>query len=153
MLGDLIIFVGTVAFAIYTILEKRIAGSYDDLVLNTFVFWLGAVLMLPFAALPVITMHWTHVPSAAWWGLALLVICGSVIAYPIYAFALNELAASKVAAFSYLQPIIVAVLAVVFSGEHIGKMEIAAGALVLFGMYVSGGTSRRYVHHLAHSGT
>ncbi len=82
-----------------------------------------------------------------------LVICGSVIAYVIYAFALNELAASKVAAFSYLQPIIVAVLAIVFSGEHIRKMEIAAGALVLLGMYVSGRTSRRYVHHLAHSGT
>ncbi len=93
---------------VLTAKHNREHSNYDDLVLNTFVFGLGAVRMLPFAPLPVITMHRTQVPERAWWGLAFLVICGSVIAYAIYAFALNELAASKVAAFSYLQPIIVA---------------------------------------------
>lgn len=151
--GDIIILVGTITFAIYTILEKKIAGRYDDLVLNAFVFGLGALLMLPFAASSVIEMHWTHVPLRAWWGLSFLIVCGSVIAYVIYAFALSELAASKVADFSYLQPIIVAVLAVVFSGEHISKMEIAAGALVLLGMYFACRRSTRHFHHLAHTGT
>ena len=34
-------------------------------------------------------------------------------------------------------------LAILFSGEHIGKMEIASDALALFGMYVSGRTPSR----------
>jgi drug/metabolite transporter (DMT)-like permease len=86
-------------------------------------------------------------------GALFLVVCGSVIAYVIYAFALSELVASKVAAFSYLQPIIAAILAVMFSGEHISLIEVAAGALVLLGMYFSGRKSTRHFHHLAHSGT
>jgi drug/metabolite transporter (DMT)-like permease len=63
--GDLIILTGTVAFAIYTILEKKIAGRYEDLVLNALVFGLGAVLMFPFAILSVVKVHWAHVPVAA----------------------------------------------------------------------------------------
>ena len=57
-----------------------------------------------------------------------LFIYGSVITHGIYVFCFSRLPASKTAAFSYLQPIVVAMHTVVFSHNHISKGEIAAEA-------------------------
>jgi drug/metabolite transporter (DMT)-like permease len=151
-LGDLLVLAGIVAFSSYTMLEKRIAGRYDNLTLNAFVFGLGGLLMLPFAARSTAAVRWSEVPVAAWWGLAFLVLCGSVIAYALYAFALGELTASKVGAFAYLQPVLVAVLAVLFVHERLTVIKIVGSVLVLVGMYLAGRPAARHAHRLAHSG-
>lgn len=69
--------------------------------------------------------------------LGCLVIFGSVAAYLIYAFALSVLSASKAAAFAYLQPLTAVALGVWLLGEHISMREIAAGVLILLGVYLT----------------
>ncbi|MGI8547221.1 MAG: DMT family transporter [Gemmatimonadaceae bacterium] len=152
LVGDAIVFAGTVAFSGCTTLEKRIAGKYDHLTLNAFVFGLGALLMLPFTVRSVAAVSWSAVPLRAWRGLGFMALGGSVIAYVLYAFALSRLTASKVGAFAYVQPILVAILAVLFTNEHVTMMEVVGGAFVLLGMYLAGRPPARNFHRLAHGG-
>lgn len=63
VLGDILILVGTVAFASYTIFDKKIFRQHDDLVLNVRVFGLGGVLTLPPGAPSLINMRWAKVPA------------------------------------------------------------------------------------------
>ncbi len=149
LVGDALIFAGTVAFSGYTILEKRIAGKYDDLTLNALAFGLGALLMLPLTVQSVGAVSWSAVPLRAWGGLGFMALGGSVIAYVLYAYALSGLPASRVGAFAYVQPILVAVL---FTHEHITALELVGGVLVLVGMAVAGRPAARLVHRLAHGG-
>lgn len=135
--GDLIVLSGSTAFAVYTILVKEISGIYDDLTLNSAVFAVGAVLMLPFAAGATLTISWQGIPVRAWLGLAFMAVCGSVVGYVIYGYALRHLPAYRVAAFTYLQPVITAALAVWLVDESVTVLEVFGGVLIISGMYLT----------------
>jgi drug/metabolite transporter (DMT)-like permease len=135
--GDVIMLMGTAVFAYYTILLKKIARDYDALSLNTIIFAFGAVLMLPFTARDLIGTHWTVLPSEARWGIAFMITLGSVVAYLIYAFALTELSATRVAVFNYLQPVIAAALGAWLLREVLTIHVVAGGALILLGVYLT----------------
>ena len=135
--GDLLAVVGSAVFAYYTILMKEAADRYDTLTLNTIIFTLGAVLMLPFTARELLAIRWSAMPTVAWWGLAYMVIPGSVLAYLLFAFVLTELAPSRVAAFNYLQPLIAISLGVWMLGEKVTHSLVAGGVLILAGLYLT----------------
>jgi len=135
--GDIYMLLGTAVFAYYTILLKKVATQYDSLSLNTVLFIFGAAFMLPFSARALLAVRWTALPADAWWGIAFLVICGSVLAYLIYAFALTELTATRVAAFNYLQPVIAAALGAWLLGEALTARVLAGGGLILAGVYLT----------------
>ena len=136
-LGDLIVLSGSTAFAFYTILVKEISGIYDDLTMNAAIFVLGALLMLPLGTGATLAISWRGIPARAWLGLAFMAICGSVIGYVIYGFALRHLPASRVAAFTYLQPVITAALAVWLVNESVTALEVFGGVLIISGMYLT----------------
>jgi len=66
-----------------------------------------------------------------------MILFGSVVPYLIYAFALTELAASRVAAFSYLQPVIATALGVWLLAERLTSSAVAGGTLILLGVYLT----------------
>ena len=135
--GDLTILGSSAAFACYTILVKKVSDRYDALTLNTLVFGLGALLLLPLGTPAVLRVQWSALSSPVWWSLAYMIIFGSLVPYLLYAFALTELAASRVAAFSYLQPAIATALAIWLLGERLTLRAVVGGALILLGVYLT----------------
>ena len=135
--GDVILLVGSAVFAYYTILLKKVARRFDALTLNTIFFILGGAFMLPFGIPAMAGVSWSSLPPQAWWGIAFLVVCGSLLAYTIYAFALTELTAARVAAFAYLQPLIAAGLGVWLLGESLTGRVLGGGVLILLGVYLT----------------
>lgn len=135
--GDLILLLSTLVFAIYTILMKEVANDFDGLTLNTLVFVLGALMMLPFCAHAVVVTRWTALSLKAWSGLAFLIVFGSVISYLLFAYVLTELAASRAAAFNYLQPIIASGLGIWILSERLTSKVLIGGALILAGVYLT----------------
>jgi drug/metabolite transporter (DMT)-like permease len=135
--GDLLALAGSAVFAYYTILVKEAGDQYDALTLNAMIFALGAALMLPFTAHELLVVRWSAMPPVAWWGLAYMVVLGSVLAYLLFAFALTELAPSRVAAFNYLQPLIAISLGVWMLGEKVTSSLVVGGTLILGGLYLT----------------
>jgi drug/metabolite transporter (DMT)-like permease len=135
--GDLIILASSAAFACYTILVKKVSDRCDALTLNTLVFGLGAVLLAPLGTPAVLDVRWSALSSSVGWSLAYMIVFGSVVPYLIYALALTELAASRVAAFSYLQPVIATALAIWLLAERLTLRAVIGGALILLGVYLT----------------
>ena len=136
-LGDLILLASVLVFAIFTILMKEVTNQFDALTLNTLIFGLGAIMMLPFCARAVIATNWAALRLEAWWGLAFLVVFGSVISYLLFAYVLTELAASRAAAFNYLQPVIASGLGIWVLSERLTSKVLVGGALILAGVYLT----------------
>jgi drug/metabolite transporter (DMT)-like permease len=135
--GDVILVLGSLSFAIFTIQVKEISGQIDALTLNAVAFMMGAILMVPFSAHGLVQVRWQAVPARAWWSVLFMIVLGSVVAYLFYAIALGTLSASRVAAFCYLQPVIAAALGVMLLSEHISRQVIAGGVLILLGVYMT----------------
>ncbi|MGH9326653.1 MAG: DMT family transporter [Terriglobia bacterium] len=136
--GDLLLLVGRLAFAYYTILMKQGAEHYDALTLNALTFTVGAVFLIPFSVPSLVRASWRNLPSQSWEGLAFMVIFGTVLAYLVYAFALTVMTASQAAAFSYLAPVIAIALGVWLLSESITWRVWAGGAMILLGIFFTG---------------
>jgi drug/metabolite transporter (DMT)-like permease len=149
--GDVVMILACAVFAYYTILTKQVANRYDPLVLNVYVFALGALFLIPFCGYSTAMVAWGRIPAGAWLGLAYMVLFGSFVAYLIYAFALERLSASNVAAFAYLQPVMAALLGLWLLGERISTPVVIGGALILGGLYLTERArgSGKHMTHLA----
>ncbi len=136
-LGDLIVLAASAVFAGYTIQLKKVADQFDALTLNALTYGMGALLLIPFAAWAVLETRWSAITVHAIWALAYVVVFGSVVPYTIYAFAMTELAASRVAAFSYLQPVIATALGIWLLAEKLTASLVTGGVLILLGVYLT----------------
>lgn len=134
-LGDVILMAEVVVFAYYTILMKEVVNQYDVVTLNTVVFGLGALMMVPFSARAVWNVRWSQVPLRAVLGLAFMTFFSCVLGYLLFAYALKGLSASRVAAFNYIEPVMGTALGVWLLHDKVGLWGILGGGLILLGVY------------------
>ena len=133
--GDLILMVEVVVFAYYTILMKGVIDQYDVVTLNTLVFGLGALMMIPFGARAVLHVNWSQIPVRSVLGLGFMTFFSCVIGYLLFAYALKGLTASRVAAFNYIEPVMGTALGVWLLHDKVSPWGIFGGALILLGVY------------------
>ena len=67
----------------------------------------------------------------AWWGLAYLTVFGSLVGFTAFAFCINELPASTVGTYAYVNPVVAVFLGAAFLDERLTSGLLAGGALIL----------------------
>ncbi len=141
LLGDFITLCGSIAFALYVVLGKRVAGKYDALTMTTWNYLFGGLIILPVAINRALALgpfaNWQAVPWSAWACLAFTAIFSSTLAYLFYFWLLRYLEASQLSAFSYLLPVSATILGILFLGERGSWSELLGAALALFGLFLT----------------
>jgi drug/metabolite transporter (DMT)-like permease len=135
LLGDVILMAEIVVFAYYTILLKEVVDQYDVITLNTLIFSLGALLMIPFGARAVWRQNWSQIPLRSFLGLGFMTFFSAVLGYLLFVYALKGLTASRVAAFNYIEPIMATALGIWLLHDRVGLWGLLGGALILLGVY------------------
>ena len=136
-LGDLFAFLGNLAFSIYTVAGKHVASRYGSIPVNTLAYAIGAATLLPISWAARGSFHAAEISAAAWLSLLYMVIFGSVVAYLIYYYALMHIPASRVAAFTYAEPVLAAILGFLLLGEPVTWALGVGGAMVLAGVWIA----------------
>jgi len=114
-----------------------VSARHDAITMNTFAYVGGAIVLSPVIVLNARHFDFTAVSASAWLSVAYMAVFSSVVSYLIYNYALSHIAASRVSAFSYLQPLLATLLAIPILGEHVTIYLLAGGALVLAGVYIT----------------
>ena len=135
-LGDLIVFLGTFTFALFTAFNKRIAHLRTALTVNTFAYVGGALILAPLTAFQLLLVK-PGAPPFVWATVAYMALFPSVAAYLIFSWALKRLPASHLAMFSYLQPLCAVVLAAMILHEPVEPPVLWGGCLILAGVAVT----------------
>lgn len=136
-LGDLLTLGGSLGFALYTVYGKRVAERYDTLTLNTYTYVAGLVGVAPLAGWELFEVNWQAVTWRGWLGVAYMAGLASVAAYVIFYYALTKISASRVIAFSYLQPVLATLLGIFILGEALSHYLVIGGVMVLTGVYLA----------------
>jgi drug/metabolite transporter (DMT)-like permease len=139
LLGDAITMTGSVGFATYAVLGKRVAGEYDALTMTAYNHFAGALVLFPLAVNQAWTLHaagnWRAVSWEAWAAILYMGLFGSAVAYVLYYWLLRYLEASQLSAFTYLLPVMATILGILTLGEKGSGMQLVGGALALGGVY------------------
>jgi drug/metabolite transporter (DMT)-like permease len=138
VVGDAITMTGSIGFATYVVLGKRVAGKYDTLTMTAFNHFAGALIVLPLAIYEAARLYsagnWP-LPWQAWAALLYMAVFGSAVAYVFYFWLLRYLEASQLSAFTYILPVVATVLGILWLGEKGSWGQVLGGALALGGVY------------------
>ena len=136
--GDAITMAGSIGFAIYVVLGKRVAEQYDTLTMTAFNHFAGALMVLPAAMHQIRTLSpaglWQQ-PWRAWAAVVYMAVVSSALAYVFYFWLLRYLEASQLAAFTYLLPVLATILGILWLGEKGSWSQVLGGVMALGGVY------------------
>jgi drug/metabolite transporter (DMT)-like permease len=79
--------------------------------------------------------------STAWGALAYLTVFGSLVGFTAFAYCLNELPASTVGTYAYVNPVVAVTLGGLILGEPVSAGLVSGGALILVAVLLT--TARR----------
>lgn len=137
LIGAMLIVINSCCYAMYLVYSKPMMARLSAKRVIRRMFMAAAVIMIPIAAVPLARQDWASIPGRAWLGLALVIIGPTVIAYLLNAWALAHADSSVVAAYTYVQPVLTAILAAVYLQEEIRPVVIVAAAMIFVGLYMS----------------
>jgi drug/metabolite transporter (DMT)-like permease len=132
--GDLLILVAVFSWAAYTVLSKRLLVRYDPMTVTGWSIISGTLLCLPALFVPGAIPRLETIPIGAWGAIAYLSVGTSVIAYPLWSYALRYMDASKVAVTTNTQPILTAALSWLLFREQFTPGFFIGAALILAGV-------------------
>jgi drug/metabolite transporter (DMT)-like permease len=139
LLGDAITMAGSIGFAMYAVLGKRVAGEYDALTMTAYNHFAGALVVLPLAIRQAWMLgaagNWRAVSWQAWAAILYMGLFGSAVAYALYYWLLRYLEASQLSAFTYLLPVLASILGMLTLGEKGSWTQVLGGGLALGGVY------------------
>jgi drug/metabolite transporter (DMT)-like permease len=139
LLGDAVTMTGSVGFATYAVLGKRVVREYDALTMTAYNHFAGALLVLPLAVRQAWMLgtagNWRAVPWQAWVSILYMGLFGSAVAYVLYYWLLRYLEASQLSAFTYLLPVLASILGILTLGEKGSWAQVLGGTLALGGVY------------------
>jgi drug/metabolite transporter (DMT)-like permease len=134
--GNFLFIINATSFGIYLILVKKLLEKYHPFLALKWMFTIGFLITLPFTFSEFTKVEWHALPIDII-GAILYVILGTTFCtYVFNAFALKQLKASTVGAFSYLQPLIGVFFAIIAGKDHLNTLKLVAMFLVLLGVYL-----------------
>ena len=136
-IGDLLIFISAVNWAVYTILSRRELRRHPAARMMFYVMLLGWLFTCVWLFGPGPGL--SELPSISargWAAILMLGIFGSGLAYIAWYDALQALPAAQLGAFLNIEPLVTTLLATLMLNEPIGWITLLGGAIILAGVYL-----------------
>ena len=132
--GDLLILISAGTWAIYSIVGKKITLNYSPLMTIIYLFLIMSVYIAPFTINTENIKAVIHLSFSAWLAVIFLGIFCSAVAYVLWAQSMNEMPASRVGAFLYVQPFITFFAAWILLNEPVTFLTMVSGIIIVGGV-------------------
>ena len=136
VLGDTLIFINSLSFAIFIIIVKPMMVKYHAITITKWVFVFGSFMVLPFGYNEFAAIAWHTFDYKIWLCVLFVVIGVTFVAYALNIYALRELNASTVSAYIYLQPVFTTIIAWMVLKATPNLLHGVAAALIFIGVYL-----------------
>jgi drug/metabolite transporter (DMT)-like permease len=137
--GNLIILMGIVSFAFYTVLSKNFQKKHTSIELTTwFVFTTTVVFAIPAISENLASGGWWHYISLKGiFAISVTGIIGAALYYILYQYLIRNASPTVASMTQYLQPFGVFLLSSLFIGENITAVLLIGAVLSLVGVWIT----------------
>ncbi|HEX4836781.1 MAG TPA: DMT family transporter [bacterium] len=134
--GDVLALASAANWAIVSVASKPVLRRLPSTLMMAYVMLLGWVLLVPFFVSAHGWRELGHVTPGGWGAVVFLGVFCSGVAYLFWYDALEQIEASQVAAFIYLEPLVTVIAAALLLGEAVRLATFVGGLLILLGVYL-----------------
>lgn len=135
LLGNLLCLGAQLCAAIYYVGFEGIIKKYSPYVLMKWMFFISVLTYVPFCMPDMLKVNYMMLPWEIWAGLAFIITIPTFFGYLMIPLAQRSLKPTVVSAYSYLQPVFAAIVAVMMSVGDFGWGKVAATVLIFVGIY------------------
>lgn len=151
LLGNILLIISDIAYAIGALLTKELLKKYSTLVLVSVMFFVGFITFaIPAVREMMLNPYWvSKITVLGVLGLLYIVILSSVCAYFLFEWGLGKIDFVQANLITYIEPAVAASIAVPVLGERVSYSFIVGTILIVLGVYW--GTLGKAEHHHPHS--
>jgi len=128
--GVMLMVASMVAFALYTVLSKKVIGRHGAIVLTSLASLLGGLFLLPLTWIndgP----PWRGLTPWHWLAVAHLAVFATAAAYAAYFHGMGRVSASRASTLFFAKPVLAALLAWFLLREPLGTASLLGGTLIV----------------------
>lgn len=136
--GNLLVLLGVSSYSLYLVLIKPVAGKYHTIHIMKWMFLSASVITLP--------LSWPHIIEAKafsaatnWTVIARLLyscVFATYIAYLVNVVALKYISPTRESLYSYLQPVIVTIVAIILGQDKLSWIDPVSLLLIFASFYL-----------------
>lgn len=135
MLGNFLIFINALSWALYLVLIKPLMEKYDSLTVMKWVFFFGLIIIFPFTVKSFSITSFVTIPFKIWMSISFVVFGATIVAYFLNNYSLKTVSPSVNGIYIYLQPMIASVVAILFGKDELTVFKTIAALLIMAGVY------------------
>lgn len=140
-LGNMLFVINAGSFALYLVFVRPLSQKYHPVQLLKWLFLIGWIVCFPVTWTEFKEVSWSGMPFSALWRIGFVVLGTTFLTYLFNIFALKILKASTVSVFTYLQPVMGILFAVMVGADRLTVVGVFSFLAVLFGVYL---VTKRY---------
>lgn len=133
--GNLFIMVNTASWSFYLVVSKPLMVKYNPFLMMKWMFLIGFIAVFPFSIQQVLKIDLSSFDSYTWFSLLYIIIGTTFMAYFFITYALKRLSSPVVAYYTYLQPVLVAIIGIIVFAEKVSWVKIVSALMVFAGIY------------------
>ena len=133
-LGAVLLLLNSLSFSLYLGIFRPLISRYSVTAFMKWMFLFSFLMSLPFSCKSFFTIDYQAIPATVLWEIAFLVIFATVFAYLLIPYGQKRIRPTLVSMYSYLQPIIAAVVSVIIGMDRLGWQKVLAIVMVFGGV-------------------
>lgn len=140
VLGNLFLLIATIGAVEHSIFSKKSLGKYHTMTVTFWSFIIGSITFFPMFIYELYKYHPLNALDVRGIsGLIFGIFFSSALAYYLFEWGLKRVFTQEVGIFTYIDPIVAAVLAWFLLGESITTLFLGGSFLVFFGIFIAEG--------------
>ncbi len=136
VLGDGLLIVATVCWAIYTNLAHRFVHVYGSLKTTTVMMITGTPVLLLVCAPSLLEQDWARIRPLSWLGVVYSGLLSIALAYIIWNHGVRKIGGTRTAAYGNLTPVVALLVAWPVLGEVPTPGQLVGAVVILCGIYL-----------------
>jgi len=132
--GIVLLLVNSLSFSLYLGLFRPIISKYSVVTFMKWSFLFSLLLSLPISGKGLLTTDYAAIPGKVAWEIGYLIIFATFVAYFLIPYGQKFIRPTLVSMYSYLQPIIAAVVSIWAGLDSLTWQKVLASALVVGGV-------------------
>ncbi len=129
--GEALALATAASWAAYSVLIRPLMARYSALQLSAFMMVVGTIALVPFALPQLASQDWGAVPGDAWLALAYAAILSVSLTNILYFTAIHRVGASRAALYTYLEPFLGVLFAVLLLADRVTLPQLVGGAIIV----------------------
>ena len=135
-LGVVLILMNCLTFALYLGAFRPLIARYSVVTFMKWSFLVSLLVSLPFSTKDFATAQWSDIPSNVVWEVAYVIFFATFVAYFLIPFGQKRIRPTLVSMYSYIQPMLAAVVSICIGQDTVTWQKITAALLVFSGVAV-----------------